>query len=188
MKIIPDSPGEDRDLINRIVNSGEEKAFRELYRRYTPRLFQSVWRLLGGADIEAEDVIQETWIRACSNLEKFRYESAFGTWLTGIGLNVARDSLRRHGRNLMVEWDETWDAPVPPPKLAERLDLEQALQLLPDGYRMVLVLHDVEGMKHNDIAALLGIETGTSKSQLHNARKRLRQILSTEEEEYHAGS
>lgn len=170
----PASP--DRELADALLLRRDEAAFRALYRRHTPRLFQVVLRLLGGAEQDAEDVVQETWIRATERLAEFRWEAAFGTWLTGIGLNVARGLLRRRGR-----WEadpehvpEPWRAPPP---VGERIDLERALALLPAGYRAVLVLHDVEGFTHEEIAEMLGVVPGTSKSQLSCARRAMRQLL-----------
>ena len=166
----------DRDLTAAILQEGAEQAFRELYRRYTPRLYQFVLRVVGGDELDAEDVVQETWIRACGHLERFRWESAFATWLLGIGLNVARGLLRRRSRQ------ET-DLPEPREQIAPsgdpdaRLDLERAIAGLPDGCRLVLVLHDVEGLKHHEIGIALGIVPGTSKSQLHQARQLLRARL-----------
>jgi RNA polymerase sigma-70 factor (ECF subfamily) len=172
----PPAPAPDRELADALLQRRDEKAFRELYRRHTPRLFQVVLRVLGGDEQDAEDVVQETWIRATERLADFRWEAAFATWLTGIGLNVARGLLRRRGR-----WEadpesvpEPWRAP---PALGERIDLERALELLPAGYRAVLVLHDVEGYTHEEIAAMLGVVPGTSKSQLSCARRAMRSLL-----------
>lgn len=168
----------DRDLAGAVVHHRDEAAFRELYRRHTPRLHQFVLRIVGGAEADAEDVVQETWIRAVEKLEGFRWESAFATWLTGIGLNVARGILRAQGR-----WGDPVDpdSPAagwrPPAPHGERIDLERAIALLPAGYRAVLVLHDVEGYTHEEIAERLGVAAGTSKSQLSHARKALRRML-----------
>jgi RNA polymerase sigma-70 factor, ECF subfamily len=177
----------DLDLADDVLADGDEQAFRELYRRHTPRLFLFVLRIVGGCEADAHDVVQETWMRATARLDGFRREAAFGTWLTGIGLNVARGLLRREGR-----WDgleaapEPWSPPAP---TGERIDLERAIALLPAGYRAVLVLHDVEGLTHEEIGERLGIAAGTSKSQLSHARRAMRRLLepSTERMEGHAG-
>jgi RNA polymerase sigma-70 factor (ECF subfamily) len=132
-------------------------------------------RIVGGSEHDAEDVVQDTWIRATEKLADFRWEAAFSTWLTGIGLNVARQLLRKRGR-----WTDLEGVPEPwraPPHDGERIDLERAIALLPAGYRTVLVLHDVEGYRHDEIGEMLGIAPGTSKSQLFNARRSLRQLL-----------
>ena len=182
METQPVTVGTDRLLADKIVCEGDERAFRELYRRHTPRLLQLVMRFLGRPETEAEDVVQETWIRASDGLERFQWNSTFSTWLTGIGLNVARDHLRRSARSKTVAVEEPPDIPGPTVAHDDRIDLERAIQFLPDGYRMVLVLHDVEGMKHREIGETLGISPGTSKSQLSGARKMLRTMLAGKKE------
>ncbi len=174
--------GTDRDLVKAVLDRGDERAFRELYRRHTPRLLGFVSRLLAGANPEDEDVVQETWIRACETLGQFQWRSQFSTWLLGIGLNVARDRLRRSGRSRQVPADRLPDPPGPRTSHEARIDLERAIRMLPDEYRMVLVLHDVEGMKHHEIAEQLEIPVGTTKSRLFRARKMVRQWLSEKTE------
>jgi len=166
---------DDRTLVDGVLERGDERAFRELYRRHTPYLYQFALRVLGGHEQEAEDVIQETWIRAVNGLAAFRWEAGLRTWLGGIALNQCRTVFRRRERT----WFETVPAAEPSvaPAAAERVDLERALARLPDGYRTVLVLHDVEGYRHEDIARALGTTAGTSKSQLHRARRAIRAML-----------
>ncbi len=169
----------DRGLAEALLERGDEKAFRELYRRHTPRLFQFVLRLLSGAEVDAEDVVQETWLRAAQYLDRFRWESSLSTWLSGIGLNVCRDLWRkRNGRDL--EWNGSAEPPVLAPRTDERIDLERAITLLPVGYRTVLILHDLEGFTHDEIGEQLGIAAGTSKSQLSCARRAVRAMLNPE--------
>ena len=169
----------DRELAEALLLYGEEEAFRELYGRHTPRLFQFVLRMLGGVEIDAEDVVQETWIRATQRLGEFRWESSFSTWLTGIGLNLCRDLWRkRNGREL--DWDTVHEPLAPNSQNEERVDLERAIGSLPSGYRAVLILHDVEGCTHEQIGQRLGIAAGTSKSQLSCARKAVRELLNPE--------
>ncbi|HEX6373666.1 MAG TPA: sigma-70 family RNA polymerase sigma factor [Longimicrobium sp.] len=173
----------DQALAQALLLRGDENAFRELYTRHTPRLYQLVLRIVGGAEHDAEDVVQETWIRATEALGGFRWEAAFGTWLTGIGINVARGLLRKQGRwTTLDDASEPWR---PPPRDGERIDLERAIALLPSGYRSVLVLHDVEGYTHDEIGERLGIAPGTSKSQLSHARKALRRLLEPVKKEAH---
>lgn len=171
-------PASDRELAETILRTGAEGAFRELYRRHTPRLLQLGRRLLGGDVSDAEDAVQETWIRAIAGLGRFRWESLFSTWLLGIGIHVCRDILRKRRSGREDPWDDSLQHPgpdwAPSERIGERVDLERAIALLPDGYRTVLVLHDVEGMAHEAIAARLDITIGTSKSQLHRARRALR--------------
>ncbi|MBU1699818.1 MAG: RNA polymerase sigma factor [Candidatus Eisenbacteria bacterium] len=172
----------DRSLAAAILERREESAFRLLYHRHTPRLYQLVLRLVGGVESDAEDVVQETWMRACERLERFRWESAFSTWLRAIGLNVTRDLFRRRSRSPEALWEDPPDPPARVDMIAERIDLEGAIAELPAGCRQILVLYEIEGMKHAEIAAHLGISVGTSKSQLFSARRTLRQRLSAFEE------
>jgi RNA polymerase sigma-70 factor (ECF subfamily) len=182
MKAQPATVGTDRDLVEAVMQLGDEQAFRELYRRHTPRLLGFVTRLLAGTGPEGEDVVQETWVRACERFEQFEWRSTFSTWLLGIGLNVVRDQLRRAGRSRTVATDPLPDPPGPQVAHEARIDLERAIRVVPDDYRIVLVLHDVEGMKHREIAERLGIPVGTTKSQLFRARRMLRELLSEKTE------
>ena len=167
----------DKQIAAEILDDGDEAACRALYGRHTPRLLAFVHRLLGQDVTEAEDVVQETWIRTCDGLARFRWASKFSTWLTGIGLNTARERLTRRARTIAMPADRLPDPPVAAGSSEDRVDLERSIRLLPEGYRTVLLLHDVEGMKHGEIAQRLGISTGTSKSQLFSARRVLRTLL-----------
>jgi RNA polymerase sigma-70 factor (ECF subfamily) len=144
--------------------SGAEPAFRELFRRHTPHLLQFVTRVLGRSSVDAEDVVQDTWLRAYPALVTFRNESSFSTWLCSVGLRAALDSMRRGKRHQSDELFED-DSPVEPPASEDRMDIETAIARLAPGYRMVLVLHDVEGFTHDEIGMQLGIAPGTSKAQ-----------------------
>ena len=166
----------DRELADQVIKRGDEDAFRALYRRHTPGVYQFVLRLVGGNVQEAEDVIQETWMRAARGLEGFRWKSALRSWLTGIALNRVREMARKRKRSL-VEVVGEWEFPAAASDPGRRIDLERALELLPPGFRTVLVLHDVEGFTHQEIGDQLGITDGTSKSQLHGARKAMRKLL-----------
>jgi RNA polymerase sigma-70 factor, ECF subfamily len=171
------APDADRPLIDALIDRQDEKAFRELYRRHTPALYQLLLRMLGGDDHDAEDIVQETWVQAVKSLAGFRGSSSFRTWLTAIGINRCRNLFRSRQRKSTVPLMEDWDPPAPVVQHNERIDLEKAIALLPDGYRAVLVLHDVEGYTHEEIAAQLGISPGTSKSQLFWARRAVRGLL-----------
>lgn len=175
---LPASP--DRTLAEQVL-AGDESAFRLLYRRHTPRLHQLALRLVGGTEADAEDVVQDTWIKAVEKLDSFRWESAFGTWLHAIAVNVAREAMRRRGRRQEVEFPELAEPASPAPlDRVEVMDLERAIAALPDGYRTVLVLHDVEGYTHEEIAEQLGVAAGTTKSQLFRARRAIRTQLADE--------
>jgi RNA polymerase sigma-70 factor (ECF subfamily) len=177
----------DRALADQVL-AGDELAFRELYRRHSPRLFQLVLRFVGGVEADAEDIVQDTWLKATERLGGFRWEASFGTWLSAIGLNAARETLRKRGRRREVEWplNDEPQAAAPPLGRLEAMDLERAIAKLPDGYRTVLVLHDVEGYRHEEIAEHLGVTAGTSKSQLFHARRAIRATLGARKERAHA--
>lgn len=158
------------------VRGGSEAAFRVLYRRHTPRLLQLVLRVVGGTVADAEDVLQETWIAAVAALGGFRGDASFRTWLTGIAINRCRVLLRKRGR--WAELGEQQELLVARPiEGSDQIDLEHAIARLPAGYRAVVVLHDIEGYTHEEIAKLLGVATGTSKAQLFHARRALRAML-----------
>lgn len=171
----------DRELVETLLEKGAEWAFRELYRRHTPRLLHLVQRISCGTSSDAEDLTQETWLRATRGLADFRWESAFGTWICGIGVNVSRDHLRKRARRKEVKLTAVPDPRSASPRSllrdARLFDIERALARLPEGYRTVLVLHDIEGFTHGEIARLLEISTGTSKSQLTWGRRALRSLL-----------
>ena len=131
-------------------------------------------RLAGGNHSDAEDVVQEAWTRATRRLAGFEWRSSLATWLQSIVINCARERWR------VATWESLGDADASRTAhgVGEAIDLERAIASLPEGYRAVLVLHDVEGYTHAEIAALCGISEGTSKSQLFHARRALRAKLS----------
>jgi len=172
-------PLDDVALVRRFVRNKDEQAFRALYRAHTPAMLGVVVRLVGGRG-EAEDVVQEAWLKASAKLPEFRWESALRTWLVGIAINCARSRLRRRapeGRDVELATVAEMPAPGPVTRPIDAVDLERALTRLPDGYREVLLLHDLFGYTHDEIAAMLGVESGTSKSQLSRARSSLRRWL-----------
>ncbi len=177
---------DDRTLADRVVRTGDERAFRALYRRYTPLLYPFALRVLGGSTADAEDVVQETWIRAVRQLGGFRWESSLRTWLTAIALNLSRELLRKRGRVRTEDINDQSGLQARPSRDHERLDLESALSRLPEGYRTVLVLHDIEGFTHEEISQQLAIAVGTSKSQLFDARRAMRALLQPPAETRHA--
>ncbi len=168
---------EDRRLAASVAESGDEAAFRALYRRHTPTLYRLALRLGGGDESWAEELVQRSWIRAVEGLRGFAWRSTLRTWLSGIAINCARELWRAQRASPEVAWDAGTLAAAPGTDPGARVDLERAIARLPRGYREVFVLHDVEGFTHEEIGELLGIEPGTSKSQLSHARRQLRDSL-----------
>lgn len=163
----------DRESVDRFLDRRDEESFRRLYRLHSPQLYRVIVRSVG-QEGAAEDVLQETWIRAVTALPRFRWESSLRTWLTGIAIRCCREATRTRRADGVREISP---APVAEPGTGERLDLERALGELPPGRREVLLLHDVEGFTHAEIGALLEIDEGTSKSQLSRARRQMRRHL-----------
>ena len=165
--------------------AGDAGAFEELYRQHARRLFGLVMRMIGSAD-EAEDLLQEVFLQAYRKLSGFRGDSALGTWLYRLTMNHCLDHLRGRQAKMTRATESLDDGNVDEPAAASplvpaainRVDLERAIERLPDGARAAFLLHDVEGFEHREIAQILGISEGTSKSQVHKARMKLRAILS----------
>lgn len=172
----------DENLLLRIA-AGDEAAFRIVYRRHTPAMYAAALRLLRRGASEAEDVVQEAWLRAVRGLPGFRGDSALRTWLIGIAIRCALEIGRRHPPVGLVDAELAAVSPATP-----SLDLEQAIASLTDGYRQVLVLHDIQGYTHLEIAALLDIDEGTSKSQLSRARGAIRRWFARDAQECSHGS
>jgi RNA polymerase sigma-70 factor (ECF subfamily) len=166
----------DRDLAAAFAARRDEHAFRALYRRHTPALYAFALRLSSGAVHDAEEIVQDVWIRATTRLAQFDGRSALRTWLCGIAVNCWRERQRASPARSFDALNESVAA-APAADDGAQLDLDRAIARLPAGYRAVLLLHDVEGYTHDEIAAMLGIDPGTSKSQLSRARKALRASL-----------
>lgn len=169
----------EQELIGRVL-AGDPVAERALYDAHVDRVFRLVYRMAGDLD-RAQDYTQETFIKAFDKLRDFRGEAALATWLGSIAISITLNGLRkvRRIRDREVNLDDT-----PPvgrvdrqaePDLKERLS--RAIDDLPEGYRAVFVMHDVEGYTHQEIGASLGVHPGTSKAQLFRARARLRESL-----------
>jgi len=163
---------------------GELGAFEELYRAHSGRIFALALRMLGNP-ADAEDLLQEIFLSAHRKLESFRGESALGTWLYRLATNQILDYVRSRAARTGQLTDGLEDASTLADGLGHRLgdrtivrvDLERALAQLPEGCRAAFLLHDVEGLEHREVADVLGIAEGTSKSQVHKARLRLRALL-----------
>jgi RNA polymerase sigma-70 factor (ECF subfamily) len=169
--------------VARLLTSREGRAFDRLYDRHTAALYGLALRLTAGDQAGAEDVVHDAWIRAVERLSGFRWESSLRTWLSGFVVNGVRQRIRREAREVGGTAALEQEEPAPIGDLARRIDLEVAIARLPDGFRQVLILHDVEGYSHEEIAALLDVVPGTSKSQLARARQALRRSLGTAKED-----
>ena len=166
---------DDRELTTTFLERGDEAAFRVLYRRHAPALYAFLLRVSRGRTADAEETLQECWLRAVESLREFRWESSLRSWLRGIAVNCARE--RRRGAATESDWNPNVHPAAELELEIDPLDLERAIEELPDGFREVLVLHDVEGHTHEEIGALLRIPSGTSKARLSEARSRLRRAL-----------
>jgi len=160
----------DEELIRQFLGERREDAFHTLYVRHSPVVYGLLYRLTGGRPSETADLLQDTWIRAAMKLATFQGQSAFRTWLVGIALNCYREWWRTQSKRIH-------DAE--PPNLGTVVesrcaDIDQILGAMPPDWREVIVLHDVEGYTHQEIAAALGIELGTSKGRLSRARQMFR--------------
>ena len=158
--------------------AGDVRAFEQLYRTHLPRVHSLVRRMAGGRDVD--EIAQDVFVRVWQKLGTFRGDSAFTTWLHRLTVNVVierfrSENLRRQRHKDGEDIFEMLPAPARSGDLS--MDFETAMLKLPDGARQIFVLHDVEGYKHVEIAALLEISPGTSKAQLHRARMMLRKHL-----------
>jgi len=172
---------EDLQLVD-LARGGDVPAFEQLYRRHRDRVYGLIWRLCGGDAALAEDLLQEAFVRAWQKLDSFRGESRFFTWLHRLSANVALSDRRNRVRRArhegpMDEQAERTAVGARDVYAGKRADLEQAIAQLPERARVVLVLHDVEGYGHAEIGQMTGMAEGSSKAQLHRARKLVRQIL-----------
>ena len=155
--------------------------FEHLYRQHAPRIFALTSRIAGSRD-RGEDLLQEVFLQAFRKIDTFKGEAAIGTWLYRLALNHCLDYIRSRAARLGRVTDslDADDAVTPEAATANpltRLALDRAIEQLPDGCRAAFVLHDVEGFDHGEVARLLGIAEGTSKSQVFKARMKLRALL-----------
>jgi len=169
----------ETELIRK-AGMGDGQAVRLLYERYAPRVYAVVRRIAGDDDL-AQDYAQEAWIRAIRALPTFRGDSRFSTWLHRIAVNAALQAVRKSETRTKREAPMPEQIAVAPPSSDALLQqrLEWGLDRLPEGMRRVLILHDVEGYTHEEIGEVLGVTSGTSKSQLFKARAKMRGMLSS---------
>ena len=168
-------------VLVRRAAAGDTRAFEALYRQNIGRVFGAIVRLTGGNEARADELTQEAFVRAWQRLGSFRFESAFSTWLYRLAVNTALMDLRSRAgaealEDAMPEQD-TFAGADTVMRHATQLELERSIAKLPPRARAVLVLHDVEGWRHEDIANELGMAVGSSKAQLHRARGLLRKHL-----------
>jgi RNA polymerase sigma-70 factor, ECF subfamily len=171
------------------AKQGDAAAFEVLYNLHKRRVYSLCLRMTTNT-AEAEDLTQEAFLQLFRKVGTFRGESAFSTWLHRMAVNVVLMQLRKKGLQVVPLEDDNEGEEETPKKdygaqdsvLAgsiDRLQLKNAIDRLPPGYRSIFVLHDVEGFEHNEIAEMVGCSIGNSKSQLHKARMKLRELLKT---------
>ena len=173
----------------RLAQAGDATAFEHLYQLHSRRVYALCLRMVGNPS-DAEDLMQEAFLQLFRKIGTFRGESAFSTWLHRMTVNVVLMRLRKKtlpaaSLEETTEPDEETGGPrkdigAPDLRLSgavDRVNLERSIEKLPPGYRTVFVLHDVQGFEHNEIAGIMGCSVGNSKSQLHKARTRLRELL-----------
>lgn len=183
-------PNEQSQVITR-AQAGDEQAFAVLYEQHKRRVYSLCLRMTGDT-AEAEDLTQEAFLQLFRKIASFRGESAFSTWLHRLVVNVVLMRLRKKGIQ-KVSLDEVDNSQEEPVKREygeddrrllgsiDRIALNDAIEGLPPGYRAIFVLHDVEGYEHNEIAEIMNCSVGNSKSQLHKARLKLRELLRRDE-------
>lgn len=177
----------DEQMLIRRVRAGDAAAERQLYEAHVDRVYRLAYRMAGD-DAMAQDITQDAFVRAFDRIGDFRGDSAFGTWLYAIANSVALNTLRKVKRFERRETalDDavqvgTYDRRAEPDL---RRRLREAIDRLPQKYRQVFLMHDVEGFKHHEIAETLGVQVGTSKAQLSRARAKLREALADFAEEW----
>ena len=168
------------------ARAGDRLAFEQLYRSHCDRIHALCWRMCGGDRALAEDMVQEAFVRAWNKLHLFKGDSKFGTWMHRLTVNVVLSD--RRIRVKRVHRETEFDGDLERVLVGERdvfaglrKDLEAAIAGLPERARTVLVLYDIEGYQHNEIAEMTGMAVGSSKAQLHRARKLVREVLKDSE-------
>ena len=171
--------------------SGDSDSFGELYRRHSRRVFYLCYRMVNDTDL-AEDLTQEAFVHAFRRLSTFRQESRFTTWMHRIAVNTVLMFIRKRNSSIRecpldpafgseeevpFEGQVYGKADVSLSMTTDRVSLLRAIENLPPGYRLMLILHDIHGYEHQEIAEIFGCTTGNTKSQLHKARLRLRAVI-----------
>jgi RNA polymerase sigma-70 factor (ECF subfamily) len=171
-------PEPDAALIER-SRSGDQAGFVELVRRHERRVYNLAYRMLGRAE-DARDATQEAFLSAFRHLAGFRGEATFGTWIHRITVNLCYDSLRRRREVVSIDGDEPQGTPTPDhaEAAATVADVQRALLEIPADYRAVVIMHELQDMPVEEVAAVLGVPVGTVKSRLHRGRAALGRALS----------
>lgn len=171
-------PELERELVRGCVNN-QRKAQHDLYNRYCDAMFTTAYRMMNNYD-DAHDVLQDSFIQVFRDINQYRFDSTLGAWIKTIVVRTSLRTLARNRRLGFVELNDQMadDMMLIPDTLSSEY-LEKAILSLPDGYRTVFLLNEVEGYTHEETATLLGISPGTSKSQLHHARRMLKDKLSS---------
>jgi RNA polymerase sigma-70 factor (ECF subfamily) len=163
-----------------LAGEGDYQAFERLYRRYLSRIY-SLCARMSGEPAKAEKLTEDVFVKTWEELPRLRGESAFAPWLHRLATDVVLNGREAHGTPIPVGQGssaiEGWDQVAATSQNGERLDVSQAIDRLPAGARRILVLHDVEGYKHEDIAEIFGITVGGSKAKLNRARVLLREVM-----------
>jgi RNA polymerase sigma-70 factor (ECF subfamily) len=169
----------ERKLIARVL-AGDAAAERALYEAHVDRIWRLAYRMTGDADL-AEDYTQDTFVRAFDHLAEFRGQSLLATWLHSVAVSVILNGLRKVQRHQQRETALEGIAPAavscPPPNVELALSLQDAIDGLTDDLRLVLVMHDLEGYKHEEIAVILNVPVGTTKTRLMRARNQVREAM-----------
>jgi len=170
-------PPTDSELLDAFARDGSDRSFLALYDRHAAAMYGLAYRMMGGRDADASDVLQEAWLRAIPRLPDFRRESSLRTWLCGFIVNCCRERFRGPLFEEIPDELSVSSAGSTDLRVLGTIDLERALASLPPGYRAVVILHDIHGYTHAEIGGVLGIDPGTSKSQLSRGRHALRRRL-----------
>jgi RNA polymerase sigma-70 factor, ECF subfamily len=181
---IADASTSNDFVLTQAAGKGDMLAFEEIYTRHHRRVYSICLRMLQNAH-EAEDLTQEVFIQLYRKIGSFRGDSAFTTWLHRMTVN----QVLMHFRKRTVKYEKTTEEGETPVQIVvgtenlgkmqivDKISIDNAIAQLPDGYKNVFVLHDVEGYEHEEVAKILGCSVGTSKSQLHKARLKMRKLL-----------
>ena len=168
----------EQEIVQR-CKAGDLAAFEKLFHLYGKKLYSLCMRMSGNSH-EAEDLMQEIFVILIKKIKAFRGDSKFSTWLYRVAVNTCISQLRKKKKNLVPLAEEDEPAKilsVQPSPVAQRETLKKAIASLPPGYRTAIVMHDIQGFNHAEIAETLGISVGASKSQLFKARRKMRETM-----------